>query len=63
LLARAAGEPVLISDDVARQTYGQVGTHLAGWFSGQPLFDWILEAEPDLLAGTEPVTTAVAARS
>jgi hypothetical protein len=63
LLARAAGDPVTIGDDVARQTYGQVGSHLAGWFSAQPLFDWILEAEPDLLAGTEPVTKVVAARS
>ena len=62
LLARAAGEPVLIDDDVARQTYTQVGTHLAGWFSAQPLFDWIVETEPDLLSGTELVTTVAAAR-
>ncbi len=49
LLARAAGEPSRIPDDVARLTAEQVGSHVAGWFSGQPLFDWILEQEPDLL--------------
>ncbi len=48
LAVRAVGEPVLIDEDVARFTYGQVGTDVAGWFSGQPLFDWIEEAEPDL---------------
>ena len=62
LLARAAGEPVLIEDDVARQTYTQVGTHLAGWFSAQPLFDWIYKTEPELLSGTELVTQVAAAR-
>ena len=60
LLARAAGEPVLIDDAVARLTHEQVGSPMAGWFSGQPLFDWILEAEPDLLSGTELVTTTLA---
>src|SRR6478609_1219534 len=39
LAARAVGEPVIIDDDVARQTYSQVGSEAAGWFSGQPLFD------------------------
>ena len=42
LLAMAAGDPVSIPDDVARLTYRQVGSHVAGWFSAQPLFDWIL---------------------
>ena len=62
LAARGAGEPVLITDDVARLTHHQIGSPIAGWFSGQPLFDWILEAEPDLLAGTELVSDLVAAR-
>ena len=48
LLAMAAGDPVSIPDDVARLTHGQVGSHAAGWFSAQPLFDWILATEPDL---------------
>ncbi len=63
LKARAAGQPVLVPDEMARHTQPQVGTHLAGWFSAQPLFDWILEAEPGLLAGSRPVTEVVAARA
>ena len=55
LLARAAGEPQLIDEGVARQTHGQVGSHLAGWFSGQPLFDWIAEIEPDAYGEHAPV--------
>ncbi|CAN5745729.1 class II aldolase/adducin family protein [soil metagenome] len=55
LLARAAGTPSPIADDVARATHEQVGSSLAGWFSGQPLFDWIAELEPDVYAGADPV--------
>jgi ribulose-5-phosphate 4-epimerase/fuculose-1-phosphate aldolase len=47
LLAMAAGEPRLIDDETARHTHGQVGSALAGWFSAQPLFDWILAEQPD----------------
>ena len=43
-------------------THDQVGSSMAGWFSGQPLFDWILEVEPDLLAGTDLVSTQVEKR-
>ncbi|MGC1511391.1 MAG: class II aldolase/adducin family protein [Acidimicrobiales bacterium] len=49
LLAEAAGTPVLIDEDDAVLTAGQVGSHLAGWFSFQPSYDWIVRAEPDLL--------------
>lgn len=49
LLASAAGTPVLIDPDMARLTRGQVGSHLAGWFSFQPLFDRIVREQPDLL--------------
>jgi ribulose-5-phosphate 4-epimerase/fuculose-1-phosphate aldolase len=49
LLASSAGTPVLIDPDMARLTCGQVGSHLAGWFSFQPLFDRIVREEPDLL--------------
>ncbi|MEJ7583641.1 MAG: class II aldolase/adducin family protein [Acidimicrobiales bacterium] len=62
LEARAAGEPVVIDDEMARHTHGLVGSNLAGWFSAQPLFDWILTVEPDLLSGTTLVTDTVAAR-
>jgi ribulose-5-phosphate 4-epimerase/fuculose-1-phosphate aldolase len=49
LLAMAAGEPLAIDDDTARGTYAQIGTALAGWFSAQPLFDWIIAEQPDCL--------------
>ena len=35
--------------DMARLTSGQVGSHMAGWFSFQPLFDRIVREQPDLL--------------
>jgi ribulose-5-phosphate 4-epimerase/fuculose-1-phosphate aldolase len=48
LMAEAAGRPVLIDADMASHTAGQVGSHLAGWFSFQPLFARILREQPDL---------------
>ncbi|WP_426572853.1 class II aldolase/adducin family protein [Aquihabitans sp. McL0605] len=55
LLARAAGEPVLIDDDVARATGAENGSHVAGLFQAQPLFDWIAEQEPSAYGSTDPV--------
>lgn len=49
LLAEAAGSPVKISDEAARHTASQVGSHVAGWFSFSPLYDWIVREQPDLL--------------
>lgn len=49
LAAMAAGEPKAIPDDVAQSVYDKVGSHVAGWFSAQPLFDWILAEEPGCL--------------
>ncbi len=49
LMASAAGTPILIDPEMARHTGGQVGSHLAGWFSFQPLFDRIVREQPDLL--------------
>jgi len=49
LLAMSAGEPRSIDDETARHTYAQVGTPLAGWFSAQPLFDWVIAEQPDCL--------------
>lgn len=49
LLAMAAGEPTPIDDETAAAVHEQVGTPLAGWFSAQPLFDWIIAEQPDLL--------------
>jgi ribulose-5-phosphate 4-epimerase/fuculose-1-phosphate aldolase len=48
LLASAAGTPVQIAPEMARLTSTQVGSHLAGWFSFQPLFDRISREQPDL---------------
>ena len=49
LLASSAGNPVLIDPEMARLTARQVGSHVAGWFSFQPLFDRIVREQPDLL--------------
>jgi ribulose-5-phosphate 4-epimerase/fuculose-1-phosphate aldolase len=48
LLAEAAGTPVLIDADCAAATAEQVGSHRAGWFSFQPLWDVITAEQPDL---------------
>ena len=56
LLARAAGKPQLIAPDIASATYDMVGGHMAGWFSGQPLFDWIAAQEPDAYGEHPPVS-------
>jgi ribulose-5-phosphate 4-epimerase/fuculose-1-phosphate aldolase len=55
LTARAAGEPIPMDAGIARETYAQVGSPAAGWFCGQPLFDWIAGLEPDAYGDTEPV--------
>ena len=48
LLAQAAGEPQVIPSEIAALTAGQVGSSIAGWFSFQPLADWMLETHPEL---------------
>jgi ribulose-5-phosphate 4-epimerase/fuculose-1-phosphate aldolase len=50
LLAEGSGTPpYLIDVDAAKVTAGQVGSPRFGWFSFQPLYDWIVAEEPDLL--------------
>ncbi|MBW3614575.1 MAG: class II aldolase/adducin family protein [Actinobacteria bacterium] len=49
LLAEAAGKPVHIDPDMAQLTSTQVGSHLAGWFSFQPLYERIVREQPDLV--------------
>ena len=49
LLADAAGPTVKIEHPNAKLTHSQVGSEIAGWFSFQPMFDWITAQEPDLL--------------
>jgi ribulose-5-phosphate 4-epimerase/fuculose-1-phosphate aldolase len=49
LLAEAAGTPVLIDPAQAEKTMGQVGHPKGGWRAFQPLYDWIVTVQPDLL--------------
>jgi ribulose-5-phosphate 4-epimerase/fuculose-1-phosphate aldolase len=49
LLAEAAGTPVCIDPDQAAKTAQQVGQPRAGWLSFQPLYEWIVSVQPDLL--------------
>ncbi|MDQ1401880.1 MAG: hypothetical protein QOG03_196 [Actinomycetota bacterium] len=49
LLAEAAGKPVHIDPEMAELTAGQVGSHIAGWFQFQPLWDRIVAEQPDFL--------------
>ena len=49
LLAEAAGTPALIDPDQAEKTAQQVGRPRAGWLGFQPLYEWIVSTQPDLL--------------
>jgi ribulose-5-phosphate 4-epimerase/fuculose-1-phosphate aldolase len=49
ILAESVGAPVLIDAEQARTTAGQVGGRGSGWISFQPLWDWIVAEQPDLL--------------
>jgi ribulose-5-phosphate 4-epimerase/fuculose-1-phosphate aldolase len=49
LLAEAAGKPIPIPHEIAKLTHSQVGTPDGGYYSFQPLWDWIVAEEPDLL--------------
>ena len=48
LIAEAAGTPLHINDADARYTRDAIGSHLAGWFSFQPLWDEVCRTDPDL---------------
>lgn len=49
LLAEAAGVPVLIDREAAETAAAQIGDFRVGWLQFQPLYDWIVDEEPDLL--------------
>lgn len=49
LLAEAAGRPVPIDPAEAEKTARQVGHRGSGWYSFQPLYDWIIVEQPELL--------------
>jgi ribulose-5-phosphate 4-epimerase/fuculose-1-phosphate aldolase len=55
LLARAAGEVRPIEPEAAARVHADVGSHAAGWFCAQPIFDWIAEVEPGAFGTTHPV--------
>ena len=48
LAAMAAGDPIEVRDEYARYTFEQTGSHLAGWFSFQPLWQEICATDPEL---------------
>lgn len=49
LMAEAAGTPILIEEEHAKITAAQVGGSDSGWFQFQPLWDRIVNEQPDLL--------------
>lgn len=49
LTAYAAGTPSSVDDENARLTARQVGSHAAGWFQFQPLYQRIVNEQSDLL--------------
>jgi ribulose-5-phosphate 4-epimerase/fuculose-1-phosphate aldolase len=49
LMAMAAGDPISIRPEYAAYTAEQTGNPLAGWFSFQPMWDEIVQSEPELL--------------
>ena len=49
LLAEAAGTPVRIDREQAEKTAKQVGYPRTGWRQFQPLYDWIISIQPELL--------------
>lgn len=49
LMAEAVGKPICIEPKYAEHTAKQVGTHQAGWFQFQPLWDRVVREQPDLL--------------
>jgi ribulose-5-phosphate 4-epimerase/fuculose-1-phosphate aldolase len=49
LLAEAAGTPIPIDDEAARQVFSESGSNVAGWYTFQPQYERIVEDQPDLL--------------
>lgn len=49
LLAEAAGVPVPIPHEQAAATASMIGHPMSGWYSFQPLYDWIVTDQPDFL--------------
>ena len=47
--AQAAGGPISIDHENAMLTREQLGTYWSGWMMFQPLYDMIVNEQPDLL--------------
>jgi len=47
--AETIGKPALIDHDVARVTHWQTGTTFSSWFQFQPMFQMIVNENPDIL--------------
>ena len=48
LLAEAAGQPIKIRPEIAELTAGQVGQPAAGYFSFKPIYDVLMQEQPDI---------------
>jgi hypothetical protein len=48
-MAESAGKPTLIPNEVDLKTIGFIAKDVELWASFQPLFDLILEKQPDIL--------------
>lgn len=49
LVAEAAGNPIVIPDELCVSGYETQGNELAGWFQFQPWWDELVEREPEFL--------------
>jgi ribulose-5-phosphate 4-epimerase/fuculose-1-phosphate aldolase len=49
ILAESVGTPTFIEPEHAALAATQVGGYRTGWLQFQPLYDWIVDEEPDLL--------------
>jgi len=50
LVAEAAGDPIVVSDEVAQQGRDTQGHDLAGWYQFQPFWDELVAREPEFLS-------------
>jgi ribulose-5-phosphate 4-epimerase/fuculose-1-phosphate aldolase len=50
LLAEQVGAPMKIPHETALHAREVVGSHVSGWFQFQPLYQWIVKLQPDLLS-------------
>ena len=48
-IAEQSGTPIKIEHEVALHAREVMGSHASGWFQFQPLYEWIVKLEPDLL--------------